>query len=42
MINLSIYIFGATYILRDNLAPVVGATHCKPFGGGLSPVAKKD
>ena len=34
MLSLSIYLFGATYIIRGKLAPVM---RCKPFGGSLSP-----
>ena len=37
MLNLSVYLFGATYITRGKLALVVGSTCCKPFGGSLSP-----
>ena len=34
MLNLSICIFGVTYIIKGKLALVVGSTHCKPFGEG--------
>ena len=37
MMNLSLYIFGAIYIIRGKLAPVVGSTQGKPFGWGPSP-----
>ena len=30
MMNLSLCIFGATYITRDKLPPMVGSTHSKP------------
>ena len=33
MLNLSICIFGVTYIIKGKLALVVGSTHCKPFDG---------
>ena len=35
--NLSLYIFGAVYISRGKLAPVVGLLLAKPFGWGSSP-----
>ena len=34
MLNLSICIFGVTYIIKGKLTLVVGSTHCKPFDGG--------
>ena len=37
MMNLSLYIFGAVYISRGKLAPVVGLLPAKPFGWGSSP-----
>ena len=41
MMNLSLYIFDAVYILRDKLAPMVGSLSTKPFGWGSSPPQRK-
>ena len=39
MLNLSIYLFGATYIVRANLPRWL--THCKPSGSSSSPSVMK-
>ena len=41
MLNLNIYLFGATYITRDKFAPMAGSTHRKPFGMGSSPYSEE-
>ena len=37
MMHFSLYIFGAVYIRRSKLAPMVGLMQGKPFGWGLGP-----
>ena len=32
MMSFSLYIFGATYMIRGKLEPVIGSMHGEPFG----------